>query len=167
MSAPLCWFRNILQRAKWLERLNLVLIQGQKCKIELLKQLMICHWFPQFHYTNEQKLASFSESYEKWFPTFWTRLAFRELLSLHWNAMLLLGLKNLWIKSSETNWVISVSICCTQVSVAIKYHLGQNIHEWTKWNLWKTAFKKFYLVHSWILCPINSQLNDMFVASVF
>ena len=21
-------------------------------------------------------------------------------------------------------------------------------------DLWKTAFKKFYLVHSWILCPI-------------
>ena len=23
------------------------------------------------------------------------------------------------------------------------FHLGQNIQKWTKWNLWKTAFKKF------------------------
>ena len=56
-------------------------------------------------------------------------------------------------------------------------YVGQSIQEWTKWNLWKTAFKKFkwygllkqtiitskflktvfhkfHLVHSWILCPI-------------
>ena len=47
--------------------------------------------------------------------------------------------------------------------------MWQSIQEWTKWNLWKTAFKqsltlplkkflkavfhKFYLVTSWILCP--------------
>ena len=64
--------------------------------------------------------------------------------------------------------------------VAIKYlHMGQSFQEWTKQNLWKTAFKrfegvwstlrfhtpshflkvvfhKFYLVHSWILCPLYS-----------
>ena len=33
-------------------------------------------------------------------------------------------------------------------------HLGQSIQEWTKRNLWKTAFKKFHLVYSWILRPI-------------
>ena len=32
--------------------------------------------------------------------------------------------------------------------------MGQRIREWTKQNLWKTAFKKFYLVHSWIHWPI-------------
>ena len=55
--------------------------------------------------------------------------------------------------------------------------MRQSIQEWTKWNLWKTAFKTFkviwsaqadhvtsnflkavfhkiYLVHSWILCPM-------------
>ena len=60
-------------------------------------------------------------------------------------------------------------------------HLGQGIHEWTKQNLWKTAFKifeviwsaladlitsnflkgvfhKFYLVRSWIPWPICSNL---------
>ena len=31
--------------------------------------------------------------------------------------------------------------------------MRQSIQEWTKWNLWKTAFKKIYLVHSWIVCP--------------
>ena len=45
-----------------------------------------------------------------------------------------------------------------------EYQTGQSIQEWTKKNLWKTAFKKFdviwsavfckfYLVHSWILFP--------------
>ena len=48
--------------------------------------------------------------------------------------------------------------------------MGQSIQEWTKWNLWKTAFKnlkwygllkqavfhKFHLVYSWIFCPIWS-----------
>ena len=42
-------------------------------------------------------------------------------------------------------------------------NLGQVIQEWTKWNLWKTAFKKlpkqavfhkFYLVYFWIPWPI-------------
>ena len=55
--------------------------------------------------------------------------------------------------------------------------IGPSIQEWTKWNLWKTAFKdlklygllkqtiitkhflkavfhKFNLIHSWVLCPI-------------
>ena len=29
-----------------------------------------------------------------------------------------------------------------------KCKMGQSIQEWAKGNLWKTAFKKFYLVHS-------------------
>ena len=33
-------------------------------------------------------------------------------------------------------------------------YIVQDIHEWTKENLWKTAFKKFYLVQSWIPWPI-------------
>ena len=37
----------------------------------------------------------------------------------------------------------------------IQHHMGQSIQECIKKNLWKTAFKKFYLVHSWILCPIS------------
>ena len=35
----------------------------------------------------------------------------------------------------------------------MKRHMRQSIQEWTKQNLWKTAFK-IYLVHSWILCPV-------------
>ena len=31
-----------------------------------------------------------------------------------------------------------------------KEYMGQCIQEWAKWNLWKTAFKKFYFVHSCI-----------------
>ena len=27
-------------------------------------------------------------------------------------------------------------------------YLGQSIQEWAKWNLWKTAFKKFEMVWS-------------------
>ena len=38
--------------------------------------------------------------------------------------------------------------------------MGQSIQEWTKWNLLKTAFKKFHLVHSWILCP-KSTYSDV------
>ena len=34
-------------------------------------------------------------------------------------------------------------------------YVGQSIQEWTKQNLRKTALKKIYLVHSWILCPIS------------
>ena len=33
-------------------------------------------------------------------------------------------------------------------------HLGQSIQEWNRWNLWKTAFKNFQLVHSWTFGPI-------------
>ena len=33
-------------------------------------------------------------------------------------------------------------------------HIRQSIQEWTKQNFLKAAFHKFYLVHSWILCPI-------------
>ena len=48
-------------------------------------------------------------------------------------------------------------------------HMRQSIEEWTKWNLWKTAFAytdhitsnflkavfhKFHLAQSWILCPV-------------
>ena len=36
--------------------------------------------------------------------------------------------------------------------------MEQSIQEWTKWNLWKTAFKSFYLVLSWMLCPIYCKL---------
>ena len=32
--------------------------------------------------------------------------------------------------------------------------MEQSIQEWIKWNLWMTAFKKFHLVHSWVLYPI-------------
>ena len=30
-------------------------------------------------------------------------------------------------------------------------NLGQSIQEWTKWNLWKTAFKKFKVIWSGLL----------------
>ena len=42
--------------------------------------------------------------------------------------------------------------------LSLKLNLGQSIQEWAKWNLWKIAFKKSYLVHSWILCPIYDLL---------
>ena len=29
-------------------------------------------------------------------------------------------------------------------------YLGQSIQEWTKWNLWMTAFKNIPLVHSYL-----------------
>ena len=32
--------------------------------------------------------------------------------------------------------------------------LEQSIQKWTKWNLWKTAFKKFHSDHSWVPCLI-------------
>ena len=31
---------------------------------------------------------------------------------------------------------------------------GQRIQKWAKSNFLKTVFHKFYVVHSWILCPI-------------
>ena len=37
---------------------------------------------------------------------------------------------------------------------AFEFHLGESIQEWTKSNILKAAFHKFYLVHSWILCLI-------------
>ena len=43
--------------------------------------------------------------------------------------------------------------------------MGQSIQEWTKKNLWKTAFKNFggmYLVHSLVLCPIYSLTIELF-----
>lgn len=43
---------------------QIVLTHGRKCKTESLKQLIL-HWVPQFHYTNEEKYASFLESYKK------------------------------------------------------------------------------------------------------
>ena len=66
------------------------------------------------------------------------------------------------------------------VTLKRKHYLRQRIQEWTKKKLWKTAFKKFqvlrsawvrpyrltflkavfhkfYLVHSWILCPIYNK----------
>ena len=32
--------------------------------------------------------------------------------------------------------------------------MGQSIQEWTKRNFLKAVFHKFYLVYSWILCPL-------------
>ena len=47
-----------------------------------------------------------------------------------------------------------------------KRHLGESIQEWTKWDLWKAAFKKFYLVHSLTLCPIwNRCITDQYHTS--
>ena len=37
--------------------------------------------------------------------------------------------------------------------------MEQSIHEWTKYNLWNTAFQKFYIVHSWILYPMYQWLS--------
>ena len=39
--------------------------------------------------------------------------------------------------------------------------MAQSIQEYTKWNLWKTAFKNFHLVHSWMLCTICDALRDL------
>ena len=33
-------------------------------------------------------------------------------------------------------------------------------------NFWKTAFKKCYLVHSWILCPISFWLTHCYITSI-
>ena len=35
-----------------------------------------------------------------------------------------------------------------QVHTCIYIDMGQSIQEWTKWNLWKTAFKKFEVIWS-------------------
>ena len=40
--------------------------------------------------------------------------------------------------------------------------MGQSIQEWTQQNLWKTAFKNFCLVHSWILFLFFSRLTTKF-----
>ena len=40
------------------------------------------------------------------------------------------------------------------MELMLQDHIGQGIQECTKQNFWKTAFHKFYLVHSWILCPM-------------
>ena len=43
------------------------------------------------------------------------------------------------------------------LEIWLNTHLRQSIQEWTKWNMWKAAFKKFEVIwsaHSWILCPI-------------
>ena len=34
-------------------------------------------------------------------------------------------------------------------------NMGQSIQEWAKYIFLKTVFHKFYLVYSWILCPIK------------
>ena len=46
-----------------------------------------------------------------------------------------------------------------------KFHslqMGQSIQEWTKSNILKGVFHKFYLVHSWILRPKCSILTPGF-----
>ena len=50
--------------------------------------------------------------------------------------------------------------CATNTLKIKKLHqMGQSIQEWIKWNLWKTAFKKFHLVHSWILIPKSKHVS--------
>ena len=50
-----------------------------------------------------------------------------------------------------------VAILCINTTyilkITVNFVMGQSIQEWTKWNLWKTTFKKLHSVHSWILCP--------------
>ena len=96
---------------------QIVLTHGRKCKTESLKQLIL-HWVPQFHYTNEEKYASFLESYKKWFPTFWKWLAFA-------SYYLFIGTL-CYCLNSKTHWThFCFCFCCSQVSVVTKYHLGQ------------------------------------------
>ena len=81
---------------------------------------------------------------------------------------------NVWVKLSNL-WCSDYLKVHLRVKKLNLEYLGQSIQEWTKENLWKTAFKNlqfsnfkafkflkgclqqiFYLVHSWILCPISS-----------
>ena len=39
--------------------------------------------------------------------------------------------------------------------------MGQGIQDWINWNFLKAVFQKFYLVHSWILCPIYNYLKNL------
>ena len=40
------------------------------------------------------------------------------------------------------------------IHICLRNHqIGEGIQEWSKYDLWKTTFKKFYLVHSWIPWP--------------
>ena len=66
---------------------------------------------------------------------------------------------NTWITmfiktTSKIEFTILVDY--TQNCFNIDYvDMGQSIQEWTK-----AVFYKFYLVRSWILCPISKSIND-------
>ena len=34
------------------------------------------------------------------------------------------------------------------INASVRLYIGQSIQEWTKWNLWKTAFKKYKRIWS-------------------
>ena len=54
------------------------------------------------------------------------------------------------------SYVLKIEVNYRRVSKILQtLHLkmGESIQEWYKWSLWETVFKKFYLVHSWILWP--------------
>ena len=63
-------------------------------------------------------------------------------------------------------WIgVNKQIHKTFIQMNKALYLRQSIQEWTKWILWKTAFKKIWsdmvclMVHSWILCPWSQYFN--------
>ena len=54
-------------------------------------------------------------------------------------------------KGERKHFVINVKFNLLMLTTVLQVYMGYTIQEWSKYNLWKTAFKKFYLVHSWIL----------------
>ena len=58
--------------------------------------------------------------------------------------------------------------CLTGFYMPLIWHLGQGIQEWTKQNLWKTAFKKFEVMRQIVSLQIFWRLpSTSFTWSIF
>ena len=102
----------------------------------------------------------------------WEKSTFVQTADLQFLILLKLGCLSQYI----SNFLETFSSCFTDHYRSTNFYeeyMGQSIQEWSTLNLWKTAFKKFkwgmvcfrffkgrlhnfYLVRSWILCPIQS-----------
>lgn len=74
---------------------------------------------------------------------------------------------NEWVKQKHQSVPMSwlnhdTDITLFDIHICISYlhaYMGQSILEWTKYHLWKKAFKKLYLIHSWIFAPPVIYIN--------
>ena len=121
-----------------------------------LKKFTSIHFVANKSYINNLRFAM---SKFNWKFLLKTKTQILELYALPALRMLQLSSKRY-----KYGYTLRYNYVCFQTikiltGVVTNFYLEQSIQEWINKNLWKAAFKKFYLVHSWVLCPISPEIS--------